>query len=108
MILPFLLSIVVSCGSDTPKTCMERQDSIQRSDCLHKEIIRLPSRDVSTVITKAKQISDPMIRGAAISAWVRSHSNEISQQQGKQLCALLDGRDQSYCMRRLSSPHLQR
>ena len=57
---------------------------------------------------KAKNINDPMIRGAAVSAWVRDHNTEITQKQGMELCALLDGRDRFYCVRRLSSPHLKR
>ena len=49
-----------------------------------------------------------MIRGAAVSRWVADHNNEVAAEEGKKLCQLLDGRDMSYCLRRLSSPHLQR
>ena len=48
---------------------------------------------IGNVIAKAKMIEDVMIRGAAVSVWVRDHNNEINQKQGQKLCEILDGRD---------------
>ena len=88
--------------------CPNITDESQRNSCYHQQILTLPVTDIAEIIKTAQQISDPMIRGAAVSEWVKDHNNGVSQQQGQKLCALLDGRDRSYCLRRLSSPHLRR
>ena len=108
-----LLSILLGCsnGNTTASNttdCPSITDQTQRDQCLHKHILTMPATDIPGIIKTANQVSDPMIRGAAVSEWVKNHNNDVSQQQGQQLCALLDGRDRSYCLRRLSSPHLRR
>ena len=95
-----------ACGKDDP--CASPPDTKTKDQCLHNEILNIPSSQLQALTTKAKAIQDPMIRGAAVSAWVRDHNNEITQKQGMTLCELLDGRDKFYCVRRLSSPHLKR
>ena len=94
--------------SDDNIPCDQVTVSLERDKCLSEEIIKLKEPQLNEVITKAKMIEDIMIRGAAVSAWVRDHNNEINQKQGQKLCEILDGRDRFYCMRRLSSPHLKR
>ena len=74
--------------------CLERGEQSLIDTCLHDEIKVLP-HSVSDVVQKAQQISDPIIRGAAVQPG-KEHNNEINQQQGQQLCALPDGRDRSY------------
>jgi hypothetical protein len=103
----------ISCSGGETKTnnnsnCAEILDTRQRNSCLHKKILTMPASNVAEIIETAKLINDPMIRGAAVSEWVKNHNNDVNQQQGQQLCSLLDGRDRSYCLRRLSSPHLRR
>ena len=49
-----------------------------------------------------------MVRNAAVSAWIKDHVNSVPMDKGRELCGLLQGRDQGYCERRLSSPHLKR
>ena len=88
--------------------CSDPKETKVKDQCLHNEILTIPSTNFKQIISKAKEIQDPMIRGAAVSAWVRDHNHEITQKQGKALCELLDGRDKFYCIRRLSSPHLKR
>jgi hypothetical protein len=109
MLYPFLL-LLFSCSSNTEENvpCEQITESLERDKCLSEEILELKEPQLATVITKAKMIEDIMIRGAAVSAWVRDHNNEINQKQGQKLCEILDGRDRFYCMRRLSSPHLKR
>ena len=111
----FFLLISCSTGenpSDNQKVsssnCEEIKVSLERDKCLATQIETLNEPQINEVISKAKIIEDTMIRGAAVSAWVRAHNNEINQQQGQKLCEILDGRDRFYCMRRLSSPHLKR
>ena len=104
-----LIIFLFACSSQsTPKECRDLTDELQKNECYHNEILLVPSTKLDELITKAKNINDPMIRGAAVSAWVRDHNTEITQKQGMELCALLDGRDRFYCVRRLSSPHLKR
>ena len=106
MIVFFLLS---ACSSAPQKQdCNSLKDVLQKDECYHNEVLLIPSTKLDELISKAKNIHDPMIRGAAVSAWVRDHNTEITQKQGMELCALLDGRDRFYCVRRLSSPHLKR
>jgi len=109
MIWAVLLTII-ACDYPTaePKSCDEITISKKKDKCLHDEISTKTSAELPQLIEVAQKISDPLIRGAAVSAWVRDHSTEITQKQGMKLCELLDGRDRFYCMRRLSSPHLKR
>ena len=88
--------------------CEEIIDLSSRDMCFHDQIVALPSTAIEEVIASAKQMVDPMVRGAAVAQWIKQNNNEINQQKGQELCSLLDGRDRSYCMRRLSSPHLRR
>ena len=105
-----LLWVIACAGtaSNGQQACPDIEDSKQRDACYHEEILLMPASDITKIVQTAQQITDPMIRGAAVSEWVKNHNNDINQQQGQQLCTLLDGRDRSYCLRRLSSPHLQR
>lgn len=88
--------------------CAAMSPGLEQDKCLHEEIKALPVAQADVVLTKAQQISDPMVRGAAVSGWMAEHNADVPQQQGNALCQLLDGRDRSYCQRLLSSPHLQR
>ena len=111
-----LLVAFFACGSNSIEDgdyskvndCSKIEKSISRDECYHDKIQGLKSSKMNEVIEMAKKIEDRMIRGAAVSAWVKENNSNINQQQGKQLCEMLDGRDRFYCMRRLSSPHLKR
>ena len=104
-----LFSLLFACSSKpTKQECGSLSNELQKDECYHNEVLLIPSTKMQELISKAKSINDPMIRGAAVSAWVRDHNTEITQKQGMELCALLDGRDRFYCVRRLSSPHLKR
>ena len=101
-------ALLAGCQGKKQQGCDSIEDSGEKDKCLIEEIQRMNGPQMTEVIKKAKEIQDPMIRGAAVSSWVRDHNNEINQRQGKALCEILDGRDRFYCMRRLSSPHLKR
>lgn len=101
-----------ACGQDDPPpgaaavNC-DATAGMDRDRCLHDEIGAIPGSQPDEVVKKARLISDPMIRGAAVSGWVAAHVQELPADKGQELCDLLEGRDKSYCQRRLSSPHLQ-
>lgn len=108
LVVAAALSVAVACaGSDASAPCAER-DGLARDQCVHDELLAVPASDPDQVIAKAGQIEDPMMRHAAVSGWVAAHVNEVPMAKGKELCALLEGRDRGYCERRLSSPHLKR
>ena len=107
MIIIFLLYI--GCNSGTAnQDCPEIEDSKDKDRCYANELQSLTGEELSKAIEIAKEMKDPIIRGAAIDGWVKDHVNEINQRKGQELCALLEGRSMSYCLRRLSSPHLKR
>ena len=105
-----LLSILFACqtGESKPKDCESITNVKAKDQCLFDQIAPKTSAEMPALIETAKKITDPLMRSAAVSAWVRDHNAEITQKQGMELCVLLDGRDRFYCMRRLSSPHLKR
>lgn len=106
----FILGFTLVACRTTPQklVCEELELGRSKDECLHTEIKSLDGKQAQKVLEKSKLIQDPMIRGAAVSAWIGSYNNEVDSNTGQALCSLLDGRDRSYCMRRLSSPHLKR
>ena len=109
------LGAVVGCGDDGSASGSKRasgacdaQTGMERDRCVHDEILATPGSQPDEVKRRAGLIVDPMIRGAAVSSWVAANANALPREKGQELCDLLEGRDRSYCQRRLSSPHLQR
>jgi len=110
-LLPVLLTGLLGCGeAETvePTDCAAMAAGGERDRCLHEEIKGLGGDQAAEVLEKASLIDDIMIRGAAVSGWISDHNAVVPPAEGQALCELLDGRDRSYCLRRLSSPHLQR
>ena len=110
--MTWLIVLLWACSGSGSATvdgdCGKLTDLTQKDSCYHDRLVAMPVTQIDDVIATGKQMVDPMIRGAAVAQWIKLHNNEINQQKGQELCALLDGRDRSYCMRRLSSPHLKR
>lgn len=108
MILFFSILFWGCTGEVAATDCNAMSDSKEKDLCFHEKLVALPPSQINDVIETAKGMSDAMIRGAAVAEWIKRYNNDINQQQGQELCKLLDGRDRSYCLRRLSSPHLKR
>jgi|TARA_B110000037_G_C16765687_1_gene361163 hypothetical protein len=109
MILILFSTLFLACTDEENITdCPSLTDSKKKDLCIHNQIVVMPPEQITELITLAKGMNDSMIRGAAIAEWIKLHNNDINQNQGQELCKLLDGRDRSYCLRRLSSPHLKR
>jgi len=109
--LHLLLILACSSGGESSQAgsdCSSIKDIKKQNTCYHDQLIAMPASDISKIIEVAKLITDDMWRQAAVSKWIKEHNNDVNQQQGQQLCSLLDGRDRSYCLRQLSSPHLRR
>jgi len=111
-----VLLVLVACGDGSPsgaespnaEGCMAMTPGFEMDQCLMKEIKGMDSSQVSAVEERASHIQDQMIQGAAVSGWVEDNAAKLSRADGELLCKMLSGRDWSYCLRRLSSPHLQR
>jgi hypothetical protein len=95
-------------GCDEATKCTDFDEGADRDSCFKEQIQGMDATELEGVKSVALEIDDTMVRSYAVSTWVKDHSNEISLEQGTGLCQLLEGREQSYCLRRLSSPHLQR
>lgn len=109
----FMGLFLIGCTSnatniDSNTDCASITDIQKRDICYGEGIKDMPPSEIDALIANAEKMVDPMIRGAAIAEWIKNHNNEINKDKGQKLCTLLDGRDRSYCMRRLSSPHLKR
>jgi hypothetical protein len=103
-----LLFAACATGADAPASCESQTPGPARDTCLYEEIATLGAPQVARVTDAARRIHDPMIRGAAVSRWAADHAAALRPSDGEQLCGLLVGMDRSTCLRRLSSPHLQR
>ncbi len=99
---------LAGCGGAAAPGCADLPAGLERDRCYHEQIDAMPAERAAEVRAIAERIADPIVRGAAVSSWVANHGAEVERAQGEALCALLDGRDRSYCQRRLSSPHLRR
>ena len=104
----FILLLACSSSDVSNGDCSSLSDIMEKDTCYHNQIVSTPASGIETVIQLGGKMIDPMVRGAAVAEWIKQNNNQINQQKGQELCALLDGRDRSYCMRRLSSPHLRR
>jgi hypothetical protein len=51
--------------------------------------------------------TDPVVRAAAVGLWTSLH-REVSPNESAQLCGLLEAQSQRGCLRRVTSPHLNR
>ena len=97
-----------ACQTEADDTCDAMPAGLERDVCFSKVLKALPAAQVDDVLVAAGKVADPMVRGEAVSSWVTTNGNGISPEKGQQLCAMLEDRDGAYCLRRLSSPHLQR
>ena len=86
--------------------CRRLSEPRSRDDCWKALILSSEPDRLTDIHSWTEEIADPIIRGAVIETWIVENCNSISLEQGSSLCELLEGRGQSYCQRRLSSPHL--
>ncbi len=110
--LPFLFCLVMACSGGSATTsvsadCDAMAAGLDRDVCNGTRLKALKAADVDQAPLLAGKITDPMVRGEAVTTWVEAKANCIPPEKGQAMCNLLDGRDQSYCLRRLSAPHLQ-
>ena len=101
-------ALVAGCGGGGAPDCGALAAGLERDQCLHDALLALPAGELGEVEAIAGRIQDRILQQAAVSAWAAAHSGEVPREEGERLCGILEGRDQSYCMRRFSSPHLQR
>lgn len=103
-----LAALATGCGTPAPASCDEMAPGLERDVCVGTRLKARPGTELDAVVADVQRIRDPMIKGEAIQTWVGAHANEIPIDSGTKLCNMLEGRDQSYCLRKLNAPHLQR
>lgn len=91
---------------ETP--CGERAPGVERDACTHAEVLAMGPDRADQALARLRTIDDPIVRGAAVMAWVGQHARRLDPATGRALCQTLDGPDQGRCLRRLQSAHLQR
>jgi hypothetical protein len=96
------LLVLVACGQ--PADCATL-DGLERDACFDARVRAATGPD--TVIAEARSIHDPLVRDAAVVAWVRAHRTELRPSDGR-VCSVLTSTEQAGCARRLASPHLSR
>jgi hypothetical protein len=103
------LALACSGGSSTAETadCASFSNPLERDVCYGKELKGLPASQADRALQIAGLMTDPMVRGEAVTTYVAAKANCLAPDKGQALCNVLEGRDQSYCQRRLSAPHLQ-
>lgn len=103
----WLALAVWGCRGADP-ACEQLDSSYERDVCLHARIGGLGAGELDRVQAAAAEIADDVVRGAAVNGWVEAHVGQIPQQEGRALCELLSGPQQTYCVRRLQAVHLRR
>lgn len=106
-----LLSALVlgsGAGCGAGATCERLAPGMDRDLCLHDRIMALPGEQHADALALARQIQDPVVRGAAVFTWVIQHNREIDPKAGQALCGLLMGQERETCTRKLSQVHLRR
>lgn len=97
---------ILGCGAGEP--CARYAEGMDRDACLHDQVLASPPAEVASVISLARRIDDPVVRGAAVFSWVNTHNRELDPKAAEPLCLLLEGRERASCSRKLSSVHLRR
>lgn len=103
-----VLGLALGCQTQQPnENCDGMTAGMEQDVCMGKLLKETPANEIDKVFERATKIRDPMVKGEAVASWVAAHANAIPPNKGQKLCSMLEGRDGAYCMRRLSSPHLQ-
>ncbi len=97
-------SLLLACGIP----CAVRPPGLDRDRCVYEDILEMPPDQAEGVLENALIIQDPVVRGAAVTRWVREHAPKLDPGVGSRLCETLDGPDQGPCLRRLQAAHLKR
>lgn len=103
--LALLFAVGTAGGFPIPACGWAWSDAV-RDSCLHD---RLQRADVTAneALTFASAIHDPMVRGASVTGWVRSHRKDVALNDVFALCGLLNAEEEATCVRRASAQHLQ-
>ena len=102
MVVGLLLSLLSGCGE---AGC---EPGASGDACRRDQLLELPATDVEAVAAAAAEITDPVLRGHALFAWIELQDGRLDASMGEALCAPLDGRLQHLCERRVAAAHLNR
>ena len=68
--------------------------------------VALPAGDVEAMDALLVSIEDPIVRQAALTAWMDAHAAEQGVALATPLCERLEGAGRVVCLRKAASPHL--
>ena len=68
--------------------------------------VAVPAGDVEAMDALLVSIEDPIVRQAALTAWLDAHAAEHGVALGTPLCERLEGAGRVVCLRKAASPHL--
>ncbi len=97
---------VLACGSAEVGTDCAAAD--QPDVCRQDVLLAVPPTATAEVVAAAEAIADPVLRGAALFTWIDAHRGRVPVESAETVCAVLEGRVQHVCERRISAAHLNR
>lgn len=68
--------------------------------------VAVPAGDVEAMDALLASIEDPIVRQAALTAWIDAHATKQSLSAVTPLCERLEGAGRVVCLRKAASPHL--
>lgn len=90
-----------------PVPCEQRATVADRDICLYQEVVGAESTSAEAAQRTIQSIADPVVRSAAVVAWLDAHAS-TPLEDSEPLCDLLTGTERMACQRRVHSPHLRR
>jgi hypothetical protein len=88
--------------------CDELEEQLARDKCYYQQLGAAEDASLEAVQLTIGEIDDPLIRSAAVLAWLDAHALEVSPEQAHGLCEVLEWNAYHYCQRRYSTPHMRR
>ncbi len=103
MSLLALAFAATSAGAIPGPACGWRPAGAGRDLCLHYQLL---IADRSEVLGLATAISDPVVRGAGVTTWMRANRHDLAAADVLELCGILPREEEATCVRRTSAQHL--
>lgn len=104
----YALLSLLSCTTDTAPGACETLADRAADTCWAQRVLSLGPTDVDAVESAGAAISDPIVRGAAIDAWMREHGQAIPRERAHTVCELLEREARRVCVKRIDAAHLNR
>jgi hypothetical protein len=94
--------------ADAPPSCPTITGAAARDLCYTEAIAASAPADWPAVGEMVAAFHDPVLRGAALFAWMRTHLADLPLEAKAALCGSLTAPEQKACGRRFQAAHLNR